>query len=166
MIVIRRERPQSRNASQRSRPAARRIVRARMLRTAASPPGPERVSHHALRYVRGVAVLCRPRLRKLLGERPHEPGQLARDRHDGDLIQLPATHEPPELAVQAVLGFPRDLEHFGRTSLTALGELPTGHVTVSIVPGRFNEEAAEMAVAGLGDRPPSFAVSRAVLGAD
>src|SRR5579884_1794907 len=86
MIVLRRELPQSRGASHRSRHAASRIAQTRMLRTAASPPGPERVPHHALPSMRGAPALRRALRRKLLGHRPHESGQLARDRHDGDLV--------------------------------------------------------------------------------
>jgi hypothetical protein len=103
MIVIRRELPQSRGASHRSRQAARRIVQTRMLRTAASPPGPERVPHSTLLCIssvtEGVPALRRQLRRKLLGHGPHEAGQLTRDGHDGDLVQFPATREAPELTV-------------------------------------------------------------------
>jgi len=141
MIVIRRELPQSRNVGHRRQQAACHIVQTRMLRTAASPPGPERLPHHALRLTLSVSSLCGDRC-ALLGHRPHEPSQLACGRHHGDLVQLSPAHESPEFAMQAFLGFARDVQDFRRASLASLGQGGTGDVAVPVVPSRFNLDRA------------------------
>ncbi len=92
MIVIRRELPRSRDVGQHRRRPVRHIAGARMLRTAASPPGPERSPGN--RCVLDWHLLGEP-----LSDRPDKPGQLAGHRHRRDLVQLTPTHEPPELTV-------------------------------------------------------------------
>src|ERR1700736_5268204 len=83
----------ARDVAQARRPPGRHIVSTRMLLSAASSPGPARAAMFP-------SCPCRRSERRLLGNRPHKPGQFPRHCDCGDLAQLTPTHKTPELAVQ------------------------------------------------------------------
>ncbi len=141
MIVIRRELPPSRIVGQHKRPPVRHREIARVLRAAASPPGPERSLT--------LFSLHRGRRRKVLRDRPNKPGQLSRDRDCGHLSQFIATGESPELAVQSVLCLACDVEDRRRTAAAALRQLLTGGIPMAVVPGGLDQDPAEVRVASL-----------------
>ncbi len=110
-----------------------------MLRTVASPPGPERVPEMA-------SCLRRHRSRAVLRNGPDKSRQLSRDGDCGDLGQLAPTDEPPVFAVQAFLRLSRDPEDVSRTATTSLRELRAGGVATPVTPRGFDKDAAQMRV--------------------
>src|SRR3990172_566153 len=96
---------------------------------------------------------------------PDEPGELASDGDDGLGARLALGEQAVEAAVEAIhrlVGERHDLS--GLTLTPALQARGVGLMT--IVPRRLDQQAAGMAVAGLGDRPAAFAVGGRELGGD
>src|ERR1700686_356632 len=97
---------------------------------------------------------------------PNEGGEFARERDTDLVVVQSAGLEAPVAVVQAQLRPPGDRADLGRlsllTQLQALADAGGG----AGVPGRLDQYAAHVSVAGLGDRPePSLRTAR-VLGGD
>lgn len=94
---------------------------------------------------------------------PHEPGQLASDRRDNNVAGLFASAERVETASEPKLGFLGSSDGVGMHALLATLD-PLGHRgSILVGPGRLDELAAHMGVAGLGDRTPPSRVARGML---
>src|SRR5579864_9388895 len=154
-IVIRRELPPSRDVDQHRRPPGRHIMSTRMLRAAASPPGPERST-------KVPSCLRRHPVRALFSNRPHKPRQFPRHGDRGDLAQLTPTQKTPELAVQPILCPPGDPEDFGRNTLAPLPELGAGRVAVAVAPRGLDPNATQMRIPGFRDGAATCIRARAV----
>ena len=120
-------------------------------------------------------VWCRTGSRRLLdrrvlagsvgvGDGPAEAGELARDGDRDDRAALAALAvEALPAAVQALLGLPGDREHVGALAgLAALERLALGRGS-ALGPGRFDQQPAAVAGAGLGDLALPAALAAAVL---
>jgi len=139
MIVIRRELPRSRRVGRCRLTSARHIVSARILRAAASLPKPQR----SFRTVPSCGSTGRSG--HLLGDRPDEPGEFTGHRHRRDLGGFAPANETPELAMQAILSLPGNVDHFRRTPSTPLGQLRAHRVLEPVAPGRFDRLMERMA---------------------
>src|SRR5712692_804967 len=92
-------------------------------------------------------------------DRPDEADELARDGGDHMRHRFAASQETTIARMQTLLGFPRDVGNAGRLSalpgaqrIPALGREP-------VRPGGFHQDAAEMRVAGFGNRAPMDAAA-------
>src|SRR3990170_5702917 len=156
MIVIRRELPRSSFVGRCRRRSARHIVSTRVLRAAASLPKPQR----CLRTVPSCG--SGGRSGHLPGNRPYEPGEFTGHGHRRDLGGFASADETPELAMQAILSLPSNLDDFRRTASTPLGQLRAHRVLEPVAPGGFDQNAPQVSIAGLGDAPAPFLAATAV----
>src|SRR2546421_308857 len=83
---------------------------------------------------------------------PDEPRELARDRGDGDGLQLAPSDQRPVTPVQATLRLPGDLANRTRGSRDLLLFLLAYPRRMLIAPGAFHQHTARAPVTGLGDR--------------
>src|SRR5207237_8817258 len=83
---------------------------------------------------------------------PDKAGQLARHRRHYLLLDLAARHEPDVAVVQPVLRFPGDLLHLLARVRLAPPQLAAHVGPMAIRPGRLDEDATQVRIAGLGDR--------------
>jgi hypothetical protein len=101
----------------------------------------------------------------LLGrDRPDEAGQLAGAGDDGLLLELAAGGHSEPAAVEAILAAPGALDHERILAALAAGELVADLRPAAGVPGRFDEQAAHVAVADLRDRALPALLAGGVLG--
>src|SRR5258708_10043122 len=97
---------------------------------------------------------------------PNEPQQLTRNRcHDLRLI-LPPREESLEPSMQAMLRLPRDLEDARTEANVPLPELVAHGRPPAIGPRGFDDDPAQMRIAGFGDAPGAAALARGVLTRD
>src|SRR6202140_2841201 len=97
---------------------------------------------------------------------PNEGGEFARERDTDLVVVQSAGLEAPVAVVQAQLRPPGDRADLGRLSLLTQLQALADAGGVAVVPGRLDQYAAHVSVAGLGDRPePSLRTAR-VLGGD
>jgi hypothetical protein len=103
----------------------------------------------------------------LLGrDRPDEAGELARAGDDDLLLWFAAAgHSLPAL-VEALLAAPGALDDDGVLAALAAGELVADRRPAARVPGRLDQQSADVAVADLGDRPLPALVAGGVLRGD
>jgi hypothetical protein len=95
---------------------------------------------------------------------PDEAKEFARDRDDRLLGTLPAAHQAPVSTVEAILSVPGDrFDALGLPAL-ALPQRPPHGGAVAVVPGRLDEDVADVRVAGLGDVTPKLASPGGVFG--
>src|SRR2546423_8386799 len=84
---------------------------------------------------------------------PDEAGELAGDRGDDMLFGFPARGEPLVATIQPLLGAPRlDTRGLGGRFLSA-AQLFSDEGMMAIVPRGFDQDTAQVRIAGLGDRP-------------
>src|SRR6266516_6911606 len=96
----------------------------------------------------------------LLGrDRPDEVGELAGAGDDDFLLRFAAAGHPLPALVEALLAAPGALNDDGVLAALAAGELVADRRPAARVPGRLDQQPADMAVADLGDRslPPLLA---------
>src|SRR5437764_1975104 len=79
------------------------------------------------------------------GDGPDEAGELARAGDDDLLVGLAAAGHPPPATVEALLGAPRALEDLGVLAALAARELIAAARRAPRVPGRFDEQPADVA---------------------
>src|SRR5258708_22738793 len=97
---------------------------------------------------------------------PNEPQQLTRNRcHDLRLILSPR-EESLEPSMQAMLRLPRDLEDARTEANVPLPELVAHGRPPAIGPRGFDDDPAQMRIAGFGDAPGAAALARGVLTRD
>src|SRR5512137_1989462 len=82
---------------------------------------------------------------------PGEGAELPRHGGDRDLGGLAPAHEAAEAAVERLLRPPGDGRHGGGLAPERLANALAECRAVAVAPGRLDEEAADVAVAGLGD---------------
>ena len=87
------------------------------------------------------------------GKAPAPAGQLAGHGHGGHRGALAATIEAAPAAVQTAFGGDGAFAHQGALAFAAASEFTAGSRLATMVPGRFDQQAPGMTVAGLGDRP-------------
>jgi len=74
--------------------------------------------------------------------------------------------EPPELFIEAVLGFHGDGNDCRWLSLTASLQYQIGSTTVAVVPGGFDQESPGVYVTGFGNRSSPLTIPRGSFGRD
>src|SRR5262249_31318461 len=92
----------------------------------------------------------------LLGrDRPDEAGELACAGDDGLLVGFAASGHALPARVEALLAAPGVLEHGGVLAALPARELVADLRSPACLPGCFDDQPADVAVADLGDRPLS-----------
>src|SRR4029077_9883830 len=95
---------------------------------------------------------------------PDEGGEFAGEG-DADLVVLkPSSLKPPVAVVQSQLRAPGDRADLGRLSFLTHLQVAADAGGVAVIPGRLDEDAANVTVAGLGDRAESSLGTDGVLG--
>ena len=97
---------------------------------------------------------------------PHEGDEFTGDRRDRHVRVLAARHEPTSPLAQAHLGLPGDVLDVLRQSLEPLLHRLGDFGGMAVGPGAFDEHAAGVAVASLGDRALPAGGAAGVLGGD
>src|SRR5712692_10504057 len=101
---------------------------------------------------------------RLVGcDRPDEAGELAGAGDDDLLLRLAAAGHPLPTLVEALLAAPGALDHRGVLAALAAGELVADRRAAARVPGGLDQQAADVAVADLGDRALSAVRAGGVL---
>src|SRR5439155_15971019 len=85
-------------------------------------------------------------------DRPDETGELAGAGDDDLLLWLGAAGHPLPTLVEPLLATPSAFDHDRVLAALATGELVADPRPPTRVPGRFDQKAAHVAVADLGDR--------------
>jgi hypothetical protein len=93
---------------------------------------------------------------------PQEPGQLASDRDDHQLLGVLAGVQAAEPAAQAQLGLPGPGDGLGWQASLAAAELQGGLGSVLVGPGGLDQLGAQVGVAALGDVAPPGGVAAGV----
>src|SRR5206468_1243126 len=96
-------------------------------------------------------------------DRPDEADELARDRGDHMRHGFASSQETALPRMQTMLGFPRDGGNTGRLPALSSAQRITALGRETVRPGGFHQDAAEMRVAGLGNRAPMDAAAARVL---
>src|SRR5207245_7069619 len=97
---------------------------------------------------------------------PDEAGELARAGDDDLLLGFAASGHPLPALVEALLAAPGALDNHRVLATVAAGELVADLRPPTRVPRRFDQEAAYMAVADLGDRALPTVLAGGMLGRD
>src|SRR6516162_4815931 len=135
---------------------ARQIVEARVLLTAAVPPGLPSWSISAgslappfdaiMQFSRSMR-----RYRHLPGDGPDKARQLAGDRSGDDIGRLSGAGEPAIAGTEPGLRFPGDLANCLWQLLLPEQQLATDACREAIAPGRLDQQPASGAIAGFGE---------------
>src|SRR5207244_11263642 len=95
---------------------------------------------------------------------PEKPGELTCDGGDDVLLGFAARRQAAIAAMQAVLRVPGPVEDVsGRAALAQLERVPDEGV-MPVMPGRLDEDAAEMDIAGFSDRAAGLFGAAGVFG--
>ena len=97
---------------------------------------------------------------------PKEASELTTDRCDGDLGAFAPKQQVHVLPTEAASGPVGVGEHLWLHSFASLREEATTRVVAAVVPGCFNEQPSQMAVACLGNPPLATFVAAGMLGGD
>ena len=97
---------------------------------------------------------------------PDKADQFPGDRGHGDGRSLPVADEMAIAAVQPLLRAPRVAETRAGLALAPPAQRRPEDGVVAIVPGRFDQDASRVGVAGLGQRAAALAVARGILAGD
>src|SRR3954469_7151001 len=100
------------------------------------------------------------------GDRPAEPGELARGGDSDDRAPLVTLFHPRPDVVQAPLGLPGKRDDLGFAVGLAAGETARDPGRSTVMPGRLDQEPAGVLAAGLGDRTAALALAGGMLGRD
>src|SRR3989337_1281342 len=97
-------------------------------------------------------------------KRPDESGQFSRHGNGRDPLRFSSSEQFHELPVEAQFGFPGGFNHLGWLPL-APGEdgLGGSRGEPLVMPRRFDQDAADVGVPGLGDASASFLPSAGAL---
>src|SRR6266508_1286783 len=129
----------------------------------ASRPAPAWIAQ-SLRSSGGVDHLLRLLVEGLPGHgRPEEAAELAGDGDGGDGGQLSVADEVAVAIVEADLRLPGARERLGRDEPLVRPDAGGEARRVLVVPGRLDEQAAGVAVAGLGERAAGAPLAGGVL---
>src|SRR6185436_8737706 len=91
-------------------------------------------------------------------------GELAGDGGDDELFRFPARGKPTIAAMETPLGQPGVIDDGGWRAALPMTERIAEKRMMPIVPGRFDEHAAQMRIAGFGDRATDRSRAAGVLG--
>jgi len=89
--------------------------------------------------------------RHLLGDGPHEGGELAGDGRDDDVGMLASGGEATEAFAETDLSLPSDVLDGRGETLEALADVRGDFGGIAVGPGAFDERATGMAIARFGD---------------
>jgi len=101
---------------------------------------------------------------RLLGDRPNEPGKLARNRGGDHRLQLPRMRELAISTTQSFLGFPRYVADRLAQRFLTQQEIATDPRRKPVAPRRLNQHAPCRAIARLGDPALTSCASTGMLG--
>src|SRR5262245_32206998 len=170
MVVIRRELPRTRVVGQ-ARGLPHRAGRGSSY---PCPPRPTRalfLKSHLRLLVFRLSGVASPAAALLLlldldSDRPDEPEQLPADGDSDLLLELALSHEAPIARAESVLRLPVDLLDLFAEPLLTFPEQRRHGRPMLVGPRCLSEDAAQVRVAGLGDRPPADAPARRALARD
>src|SRR5207249_3506337 len=116
--------------------------------------------------VQNPCLCLHDRFRKLLSHGPDEPRQFSGTSDDRGLRGLPALHQAPVLPAKSFFSPMRYMNDRYGTSPASFRHRLTMRVRPPVMPRRFNQDSADMAVSHLCDAAAKDSLSGRMLGAD